>query len=256
MGGLTMSYVNGFGYKLALPPPEERDPAALRARGRGIRQEALARAAARVGRDRQADGDREAPRAPGGRPRRALRRRAGGVPPSLPRPPRRDDHAAHALHRERGRPDRRLPRAPLRLDGRAAGGAARPDARRLPRLGGSLGGAGAARRRAPRRHRCARTARVDRRPGQRARRAARARRRNGRGDVRLSRPRRQPSARRVRHLGAVRRSSFPTRCCARSGPRSRAAPRRATSTSRSPASARRFPRSTARRSTSCSAKRG
>ena len=66
--------------RLRLQPDAARsrggDSAALRARGGGVRRQAVARAAARVGRDVQAGGDREAPRAPGGRPRRALRRRA------------------------------------------------------------------------------------------------------------------------------------------------------------------------------------
>ena len=35
---------------------------------------------------------------------------------ALPRPPRRDDHPAHALHGGRRCPDRRLPRARRRLD--------------------------------------------------------------------------------------------------------------------------------------------
>ena len=47
-------------------------------------------------------------------------------------------------------------------------------------------------------------ARVGRRPGRDARGAALARRRDGRGDVRLPRPRRLPAARRLRHLRAVR----------------------------------------------------
>ena len=54
-------------------------------------------------------------------------------------------------------------------------------------------------------------------PGRGARGAARARRRSRRGGLRLSRPRRLPPARRLRHLRAATRSSCPTRCSGRSG---------------------------------------
>ena len=66
---------------------------------------------------------------------------------ALPRPPLGDDHPAHALHGERGRADRRLPRPCRRLDRPAAGRAARPDARRLAGVGGRVGRARAADRR-------------------------------------------------------------------------------------------------------------
>ena len=219
--------------------------------------QALARAAAGVGRDVQAERDREAPRAAGGRSRRALRRRAGRVPRPLPRPPRGDDHPAHALHRERGRADRRLPRPRRRLDGPAAGRAARPHARRLAGVGGSLGGAGGLIAAIRRGRGCAGAPRVGRRPGRGARVAARARRPGGRGDERLPRPRRQPPARRLRHLRAVRARAARTCCCVRSGPRSR--PEREDIGRRG--ADRRDPRQGARRSTrtsstSCSARRG
>ena len=84
------------------------------------------------------DGDREAPRDPGRRSRRALRRRARRLPPPVPRPPRGDDHAAHALHRRRDDPDRRLPRARRRMDRPVARRVARPAARRGAGVGGRV----------------------------------------------------------------------------------------------------------------------
>ena len=170
---------DGVRQRLRLPDPAARagggDPAALPARGRGDGGQALARAAPGVGRDVQAERDREAPRAAGGRSRRALRRRAGRVPRPLPRPPRGDDQPAHALHGERGRADGRLPRPRRRLDGPAAGRAARPHARRLARVGGSVGRAGGSDRRDSGGRGCAGAPGVGRRPGRgRSRRCARS----------------------------------------------------------------------------------
>ena len=137
-------------------------------------------------------------------PEQPLRPGAGRVPDALPRPPRGDDRAAHALHRLGGRPDRGLPGARGRLDGRAAGRAARPDARHGARLGRRVGRARAADRRVRGRCAGARAARVRRRPRPGAGGAARARRRGRRGGVGVPRPGRVPPAGRVRHLRALR----------------------------------------------------
>ena len=50
--GLQTSYINGFAYNQVRPGPRRGDPAALPARRRGARREAVARPAAGVGRAR------------------------------------------------------------------------------------------------------------------------------------------------------------------------------------------------------------
>ena len=107
---LEYAYINGFAYTTMRPVAPEEVPARFAARRGGLRGQALARAAPRLGRDDQAGVDRDPPRAPGGRSRRALRRGARRLPDALPRPPRGDDLPAHAPHGRGGRPDRRLPR--------------------------------------------------------------------------------------------------------------------------------------------------
>ena len=72
IGGLAMAYVNGIGYKTVLPAPEEEIPQRFQRAEEVFARQAVARAAARMGRDVQAGRDREAPRAPGGRRGRAL----------------------------------------------------------------------------------------------------------------------------------------------------------------------------------------
>ena len=57
---------------------------------------------------------------------------------ALPRPPRGDDRPAHALHGIGGGPDGRLPRTRRGLDRSPARRAARPDARRVARVGGRV----------------------------------------------------------------------------------------------------------------------
>ena len=133
--GLQTAYVNGFGYRPGLPGAGGGDPAALRSAPTEVLAGSSGASSSGSGTRPQAGRDREAPRDPGGRSRRALRRGAGRVPRPLPRPPRGDDHPAHALHRERGGPDGRLPRPRRRLDRPAAGRAARPHARRVAGLG-------------------------------------------------------------------------------------------------------------------------
>ena len=95
-------------------------------------------------------------------------------------------------------------------------------------------------------------------PGKTLAAAARVRRRRRRGDVGLSRPRRLPAARRLRHLRAATRSSCPTRCCARSGRRStaRGTTTATTSTTRIAGIRAQVPERAPRASsTSCSARR-
>ena len=111
------TYVSGFCYGQMQPVPPESFPDACPARRGGVRGQAVARAGEGVGGGPQADLRPGPPRDPGGRPRRAERRGAGGPPAPLPRAPRLDDPAAHGLHRHRGHPAGRLP-GPRRASGR------------------------------------------------------------------------------------------------------------------------------------------
>ena len=257
---LEMAYVNGFAYKPVRPVAPRAGSRALPARRGGVRRQALAGAASRVGRDDQAGVDRDAPRAAGGRSRRALRRGPRRLPDSLPRPPRRDDLPAHALHRRR-RWFRPGTSSPMSGDwtGAPLGGAARSDARarrrcrparrrELERLIAAVeadaerAGAADVRRRSRRgaRRSCARST------------ASRQRPMSGYLDLvgyrlldgfDISEPLRARAARRAA-AGDPRRG------------RPRRARRPRTSTSGSPTSAARCPRSTGPSSTSCSARRG
>ena len=129
------AYVNGF----ALQPGACRRP---RRRSRSASQRAEEVFARKLWREqlrdwdetRQAGRDRDAPRDPGGRSRRALRRRSWSRTSTRCR----DHHAAMIAQHMRftaggDDPDRRLPRARRRLDRAAARRAARPDARRRRR---------------------------------------------------------------------------------------------------------------------------
>ena len=256
--GLRCEYVNGFAYKTVQPAPEEEIPQRF-ARA----EEVFAR---KLWREQLREWDETFKPAAIAKhrelqsvdSRRALRRRAGRVPRTVPRPPRGDDLPAHALHRVRGRPDRRLPRARRRLDGAAPVRAARPDARRVAGVGGRVGRARAADR------------------GDRA--AIRARRSCSTSDGDPGRDARVSCAPLDGEAGAAVSAyldlvgyrlldgfdisepyalELPDALlrAIRIGGRGAAA---ATSTSRrrSPRSARRCPRSTAPSSTSCSARRG
>ncbi len=138
-GGIEFQYVNGFAYSTMRPLDEQEIPARL-ARAQEVID-------GKLWRDQLRDWDetykprsiKDAPRAPGGRSRRAVRRRAGGLPEALPRAPRRDDLSAHALHRSGGDRDRRLPRPRGGLDRRAASRAAGHDARCGTGFRGSIG---------------------------------------------------------------------------------------------------------------------
>ena len=114
--GLQSAYVNGFAYNQVKPAPDAEVPERF--------QRAEEVFAGKLWREQLREWDETSkPDAIAKHreiqavdPGRALRRRAGGVPHDVPRPPRRDDHAAHALHGRRDDPDRRLPRARRRLD--------------------------------------------------------------------------------------------------------------------------------------------
>ena len=255
--GLQTSYVNGFAFNQPVPVADEEVPARFARATEVFEGKALARPASRLGRGSQAGRDREAPGDPGCRPGRALRRGARRLSRALPRPPRGDDHAAHALHGERGRPDRGLPRARRRLDRASARRAARADAGLGAGVRRRFGPARAARRRVRRRPRRARSCS--------SRRAIRPRRSRRCAPGTARRARRSPAISTWSGTGSSTastspsrpRSSCPTCCCARCGspPKARA-PTTPASRSGSPMSAARSPRSTAPSSTSCSGRRG
>ena len=127
--GLQIGYVNGFGYNQVLPAPDAEIPQRFAARRTGLRAEALARAASRLGRELQTSRHCQTPGAAGRRSGRPLRRRAGRLSDALSRPPFGHDRPAHALHRRCRAADRGFPRPCWRLDGPAALRAAGPDAR-------------------------------------------------------------------------------------------------------------------------------
>ena len=117
--GLQTAYVNGFAYNRCGRCPRRRSRSASSGRRRCSPGSSGASSCG-VGRD-----VKPASIAATARSRRSTRTRSPTRSWSrtspLPRPPRGDDHPAHALHRGGDRPDRRLPRA------RAATG---PDSRR------------------------------------------------------------------------------------------------------------------------------
>ena len=77
---METQYVNGFAYNTMQPAPDEEIPQRF-ARAEEVWERKVWREQLqRVGRDVQAGRDHDPPRAAGGRPRRALRRRAGRVP--------------------------------------------------------------------------------------------------------------------------------------------------------------------------------
>ena len=174
----------------------------------------------------------------------------------------RDHHAAMITQHMRYTasavvPDRRLPRPRRRLDGPAAGGAARADARRLAGLGRRVGRARAAHRGDRGRPGRPGAARLRRRPGGR---------RSRRFDHATARP--APRCRRISTSSATgcstastsrspRRSSCPTAAAGDPRPRSPAAPRTDdVEASIADGPRARCPRSTATSSTSCSARPG
>ena len=188
---------------------------------------------------------------------RALRRRTGRLSDALPRPPRGDDRPAHALHRRCRAADRRLPRARRRLDRPAAVGTARPDARLGRGVRGRLRRDGAPEERASPATPAAREVLAsDGDPAQVLASLRCARGRGRRGGLRLPRPGRQPSRRRLRHRrahGARTAGRAAARHPHRRLRRSRSPPR--TSRPAPPRSAPRFPRRTRPSSTNCSARR-
>ena len=137
LDGLESRYVNGFAYNQMKPVDESEIPQRFARADEVFPQKVWRGAAEGVGREGQAGRDGAAPRDPGRRSRRALRRRAGRLPPALCRAPRGDDHAAHALHGQRHRPDRRLPRARRPVDRKVTRRAARPHRGAAPVSAGS-----------------------------------------------------------------------------------------------------------------------
>ncbi len=203
---LEVAYVNGFAYHATRVVPDEEVPSRFARAEEVFAREALARAAPGVG------------RGPASRPRSATHRELQsvdpdalsdedlvGLPRPLPRPPRRDDLPAHALHGRGDDLDRRPPRPRRRLDRAPAREAARHDARRRADLG--------------RRVRRARAPRHDRAPGPGGAGAARVRRRPGEG------PRRAPFARHRRRprVSTTTSTSSGTGCSTASTSRGRTA---------------------------------
>ena len=88
--GSRARYVNGFAYNQPMPVADEEIPQRFAARRGGASRRSSGASSCASGTRRQAGRDREAPRAPGRRSRRAHRRRAGRLPHALCR----DHHAA------------------------------------------------------------------------------------------------------------------------------------------------------------------
>ena len=121
MGSLGSAYVHGFGYRSMVPVAEEEVPARFQ-RASEVMQGKLWREQLRDWDERVKPDSIKAHRAVQSvDPASPLRPGAGRVSDALPRPPRSDDRAAHALHGLGRRPDRGFPGARGRLDGRAAG---------------------------------------------------------------------------------------------------------------------------------------
>ena len=251
-----MSYINGFGYKHVLPPPEEEIPQ------RFARAEEVF--AGKLWREQLREWDETAKPAA-----IATHRELQAVDPDALSDDEleaylrrcRDHHAAMITQHMRFTASAVVPTGdflahvgdwtglpPAELLGLMRG--ASPVS-----AGASASSNGSSRRSAPTRpRRCCSRRTTTRRS---ARGAARARRRDGRGDDRLSRPRRQPAPRRVRHLRAVGARAA-RRAAARDPDRRRGASADGDDVEaahrRGPRA--RFRRSTATSSTSCSARRG
>ena len=125
---LAYRYVNGFGYKTAVPVADEEVPARF--------QRAEEVFAGKLWRDQLREWDETFKPASIAThkelqsvdPDALSDEELVSVPHALPRPSRGDDLPAHAPHRRGDRPHGRLPRARGRLDRPAAGRAARPHA--------------------------------------------------------------------------------------------------------------------------------
>ena len=145
-----MAYVNGFAYKIVTPAADEEVPAALPARGGGLRSGSSGASSFATGTRRSS------------RPSIEAHRELQSVDPDAlsdddlaAHLTRCRDHHAEMIYQHMRftaaamRPDRRLPRARRRLDRPPAGRAARPDARHVARVGGRVRRARAADRRDP-----------------------------------------------------------------------------------------------------------
>ncbi len=99
--GMQTAYVNGFAYNTMKPAPEEEIPQRFQRAEEVFDKQALAGAAARVGRHRQAGCHRRPSGDPGHRSRRSVGKGDDRLSDPMPRPPLGHDLPTHAVSRRR-----------------------------------------------------------------------------------------------------------------------------------------------------------
>src|SRR5512135_3280783 len=99
LGGMQMSYVNGFAYRSVTPVSDDQIPERFQRAEEVFEKEAVARATPGVGRGSQT-GCHQDPSCPAvGGSRCPPQSGTAGVRDEVPRSPRPDDLSAHALYR-------------------------------------------------------------------------------------------------------------------------------------------------------------